>query len=149
LSCFADGKGFAIGSIEGRCGIQNVNFNKPPKDCCENDFCFKCHRKEQGNDGDAFTVNKISFNKQHNTFATVGGDGTYIIWNKDTKARYRQSPVAKQSMTAVCFSEDASILVFAVGEDYNKGHQYAQSRPNNVKLYCRKTEKDDVFKIKK
>lgn len=28
ICCFADGKGFAVGSIEGRCGIQNFDFTK-------------------------------------------------------------------------------------------------------------------------
>jgi mRNA export factor len=44
IGAFGDGKGFAIGSIEGRCAIMNVNFAKAKKDICENDFCFKCHR---------------------------------------------------------------------------------------------------------
>lgn len=29
ISCFGDGKGYAIGSIEGRCGIVNINLSNP------------------------------------------------------------------------------------------------------------------------
>lgn len=29
ICCFGDGKGYAVGSIEGRCGIVNVNFSNP------------------------------------------------------------------------------------------------------------------------
>ena len=63
MACFADGKGFAVASIEGRCGIVNVNLNIEKMG--ETDFCFKCHRVENSktNDGDAYTVNMMSFNK--------------------------------------------------------------------------------------
>ena len=98
----------------------------------ENDFCFKCHRVETPTEGDACTVNHIAFNKKHNTFATVGSDGSYIIWNKDTKSRYKASKPTPAPMTAVCFSEDASILVFASGEDWSKGAEFAKSRPNQI-----------------
>jgi len=43
LQAFADGKGYAIGSIEGRCGIVNVELNNPDAEDTR-DFCFKCHR---------------------------------------------------------------------------------------------------------
>ena len=90
ISAFADGKGYAVGSIEGRCGIVNIDL-RVPETQDQRDFCFKCHRQEDTakHDGDVYTVNHISFNKQHNTFVTSGSDGSYIIWNKDTKSRYK------------------------------------------------------------
>mmetsp|Transcript_35846 Transcript_35846/g.34893 ORF Transcript_35846/g.34893 Transcript_35846/m.34893 type:complete len:98 (+) Transcript_35846:575-868(+) len=45
LACFADGKGYAIGSIEGRCGIKYVDLPND-KTNLQPDFCFKCHRVE-------------------------------------------------------------------------------------------------------
>ena len=124
------------------------------KEVCENDFCFKCHRKENGTEGTAWTVNAISFNTKHNTFCTVGSDGTYIIWNKDSKSRYKQStesPVQGppyMPMTNCAFSDDASILVFAMGEDWSMGAQTAAARsgPNSTQIYARKCAPDDVFK---
>jgi len=56
----------------------------------------------------------------------VGSDGTYIVWNKDTKSRYKQSVKAPLPMTAACFSDDASILAFASGEDWSLGGDAAQ-----------------------
>jgi mRNA export factor len=79
-------------------------------------------------DGDVWTVNHISFNKVHNTFATSGSDGSYIIWNKDTKSRYKQSGKTPLPMTVSCFSDDASILCFASGEDWSLGAQSAKQR---------------------
>lgn len=99
---------------------------------CETDFCFKCHRVEAGNEGDAYTVNHISFNKTYNTFSTVGSDGTFIIWNKDTKSRYKSSKAAPLPMGACCFSEDASILAFASGEDWSKGVENANKTQNLI-----------------
>lgn len=119
ITCFADGKGFAIGSIEGRCGIVNVNLNT--EKMTDTDFCFKCHRQEQQttNDGDAYTINSISFNKLYNTFSTVGSDGSYIVWNKDTKSRYKSSKPAPLPMSVVAFSDDATMLAFASCEDWS------------------------------
>ena len=150
ICAFADGKGYAVGSIEGRCSIVNVDLNNPDQEDGK-DFCFKCHRKEDANnkDGDVWTVNHISFNKQFNTFATSGSDGTYIIWNKDTKSRYKSSPNAAMPMTVSCFSDDANILAFACGEDWSLGGASAQARQNIVKFYVRACEKEDVFKVKK
>ena len=64
ISCFADGQGYAVGSIEGRCGIVNVDF-KNVQATDAKDFCFKCHRVEDATkrDGDVHTVNHITFNK--------------------------------------------------------------------------------------
>ena len=45
ICCFADGKGYAVGSIEGRIGIVNVNFNNI-ETVDLRDFCYKCHRIE-------------------------------------------------------------------------------------------------------
>ena len=79
-----------MGSIEGRVGIVKVNLQSPST-VDKDDFCFKCHRKEEAGKSDAqiWTVNAIGFNKQHDTFATAGSDGHWVIWNKDTKSRYK------------------------------------------------------------
>jgi len=128
LCAFSNGKGFTLGSIEGRCGVVNVDFSKYPNNITSLDFCFKCHRVESGTSGDAYTVNNISFNKKFGTFSTVGSDGTFIVWNKDTKARYKSSTKAPMPMTNCCFSDDALLLVFASGEDWNKGNEAANNR---------------------
>ena len=110
-----------MGSIEGRCGIVTVNFSNlsiTHKD----DFCFKCHRNEDKDSkgeimgGDAYTVNSISFNKEHNTFATAGSDGQWFTWNKDTKAIYTKGPKSNFGITCIKFSEDARILVHTHGK---------------------------------
>lgn len=91
ISCFGDGKGFAVGSIEGRCGIVNLDFSKSDMGK-GTDFCFKCHREEhkvKKGEGDVYQINGISFNKAFNTFSTCGADGIYYLWNKDTKSKLK------------------------------------------------------------
>ena len=43
ICCFGDARGFAIGSIEGRCGIKRVNLDTNATNWSD-DFCFKSHR---------------------------------------------------------------------------------------------------------
>ena len=45
ICCFVDGKGYAIGSIEGRCGIKNIELLTDTLNQ-EKDFCFKSHKDE-------------------------------------------------------------------------------------------------------
>ena len=103
IACFPDGKGFAIGSIEGRVGIQYVEDKDQRYVCpaassqimnylgfipflslcggvCEShclfnsmNFSFKCHR---GTNNDVYAVNWMSFHPIHGTFSTAGSDGT-------------------------------------------------------------------------
>ena len=75
ISCFPDCTGFAVGSIEGRVGIQYVQ-KLPSKD----HFAFKCHRQ----DSNVYSVNAIAFHNQFGTFATVGSDGVVNFWDKGT-----------------------------------------------------------------
>jgi len=89
IAVFGDGKGFVIGSDEGRCGVVDIDFNKQGRAAFVSNFTFKCHRDEKNNAGEGFTINSISFNTKFKTFATAGSDGTYIVWNKDVKSRYK------------------------------------------------------------
>ena len=47
ICCFADAKGFAVGSIEGRIGVVNINSFSTVDRVEKAYFCFKCHRVEE------------------------------------------------------------------------------------------------------
>jgi uncharacterized Rossmann fold enzyme len=49
-------------------------------------------------------------------------------------------------ITAMCFSDDSSILVHAHGEDWSLGAETAAHRMNVVKIYARNTELSEVFR---
>ena len=48
ISVFGDGKGYAVGSIEGRCGICNYDISRTDRGK-DGNFAFKCHRIEVSN----------------------------------------------------------------------------------------------------
>jgi mRNA export factor len=73
VACFPDQTGFALGSVEGRVGVQYVQ-----KVTGKDHFAFKCHRQ----DSNVYSVNAIAFNNTFGTFATVGSDGVVTFWDK-------------------------------------------------------------------
>ena len=106
------------------------------------DFCFKCHREEQKQQqrADVYAVNGITFNTTHNTFATYGSEGTIIIWNKDTKAKYKASKKFPAPFTAAHFTEDGKLLAYAIGYDWSKGHggqRTSQGQPYMNQIFVR------------
>jgi len=107
ICCFGDGKGFVVGSIEGRCGVNNYDITKPDKDKTK-DFCFKCHRNEdqQLKKADCFSVNAFAFNQKFNTLVSFGSDGSWTTWNKDHKSKYKVSKTLPSPITAGDFSWD-------------------------------------------
>jgi len=124
IACFPDKTGFAVGSIEGRVGIQYVD----EKDNSKN-FAFKCHRENN----EIFAVNVISFHPVFGTFATAGSDGAYNFWDKDSKQRLKPFARSNQPIPAGCFNMDGSIFAYAVSYDWSKGIEYYN--PNMLKNY--------------
>ena len=131
VCCFTEGDGYAIGSIEGRVAVKYINLNMPPqinKDTkstfTRNDFAFRCHRVKNptSNIDEVYPVNDIAFNPVHGTFATAGGDGSYIIWDKDSQARLKQGTMQdKCPLTALDYSRNGDLLAYAAGYDWAKG----------------------------
>jgi len=74
-----NGRGFIVGSIEGRCSLQKASSSI-------REYCFKCSRvDEKHGEAIAKPINGIAFNKKHNTAVTFGGDGILKTFNIDTK----------------------------------------------------------------
>lgn len=106
-----NGAGYAIGSIEGRVGIQYIEEKKPG-----DNFAFKCHR----NENNAYAVNAISFHPVHGTVSTAGGDGSFQIWDKDSKQRLKSCPNLGGPVVATAFSRVSDTFAYAVGYDWSK-----------------------------
>ena len=134
VSCFTDGTGYAVGSIEGRCAIQYVD----DKDQ-NNNFSFKCHRQQSTADRNAsnvFAVNAISFHPQHGTFSTAGSDGTFHFWDKDAKHRLKGYPEVGGTIAATDFNRNGSIFAYAVSYDWSKGYAFNTAQtPNKIMLH--------------
>ncbi|KAI8388118.1 WD40-repeat-containing domain protein [Radiomyces spectabilis] len=133
VSCFTQGKGYAVGSIEGRVGIQYVE----DKDQSKN-FSFKCHRDDSKN---VFSVNAISFHPIHGTFSTAGSDGTVSFWDKDSKQRLKPFGNAGGTIPCTTFNRNGTIFAYAVSYDWSKGYKHAlPTNPNKIFLHAVKEE---------
>ncbi|KAI7850467.1 WD40-repeat-containing domain protein [Circinella umbellata] len=139
VSCFPDNKGYAIGSIEGRVGIQYVDDKEQSKN-----FSFKCHRDEQKN---VFSVNDISFHPIYGTFSTAGSDGTVSFWDKDSKQRLKPFSNVQGTIPCTTFNRNGTIFAYAVSYDWSKGYKFATpSTPTNNpnKIYLHAVRDEDV-----
>jgi len=143
LAIFPDHKGFAVGSIEGRVGIQHIEEKDKEKN-----FAFKCHRIEN----EVYAVNSITFHPIQGTFATSGSDGTYVYWDKDSKQRLKLfnkqiENKLQNSITAATFNAQGNIFAYAIGYDWSKGIEFydRQRQPNSILLHA---VKDDEIKRK-
>jgi mRNA export factor len=113
-----DKLGYAIGSIEGRVGIQYFQDYQGGKD--KKSFAFKCHREQQ----DVYAVNSIAFHPVYGTFATAGADGAFHFWDKNNKRRVAQFKKGPLPITSGVFNRDGSIYAYAYSYDWSKGAEY-------------------------
>ncbi|KAJ3221640.1 hypothetical protein HK099_003296 [Clydaea vesicula] len=136
VSCFQNGSGFAIGSIEGRVGIQYIE----DKDQSSN-FSFKCHRDDDKKQ--VYCVNDISFHPIHGTFSTAGGDGTFNFWDKDAKCRLKAFSNIGSPVSCTAFNKNGSIFAYAASYDWSKGHEYNTQQLTN-KIFLHPVKEEDI-----
>lgn len=119
--------GFAVGSVEGRVGIQYFDDSRT-----SDNFTFKCH-----NDGDNFfCVNSMTFHPRHGTFATGGSDAKLFFWDKNSRMRLKTLPNAPASITCTRFNMDGSLLAYSYGYDWHKGHTGATAAiPSSIMIH--------------
>ncbi|KAJ3278282.1 hypothetical protein HK104_002500 [Borealophlyctis nickersoniae] len=135
VSCFINAKGFAVGSIEGRVGIQYVEAADQHLN-----FSFKCHR----DDRNVYSVNAISFHPLHGTFATAGADGGFNFWDKDSKQRLKQWESCGQTISCSTFNRTGNIYAYAASYDWSKGVEGRQ--PNSKDAIFLHAVKDEDIK---
>ena len=67
---------------------------------------------------------------------TIGSDGHYFTWNKDTKSKYKSSKKFPGPINCCDFSDDGKMLAYAVGYDWSKGAEGAK-QPCQTMLFLR------------
>lgn len=155
ITCYPQGNGYAVGSIEGRCAIQYIDDTEQLK----YGFSFRCHRKTANGqpattvrngppaDTHIYPVNLISFHPIYGTFTTAGSDGTFCFWDKDAKQRLKNFPNVNGAITATAFNRTGTIFAYARSYDWLQGYQGNRpDYPIDVKLH---PSKDDEIKQKK
>ena len=78
----------------------------------------------RSSDGQIYALNDIAFNPAYGTFATAGGDGTFVFWDKDNRAKLKTFQSCKYPITAVQFNTPGDLFAYAVGYDWSKGHEF-------------------------
>lgn len=152
VSCYPQGNGFAVGSIEGRCSIQYIDEQEQSKF----GFSFRCHRKALPNtpgsttssalrpslnESHIYSVNSIVFHPVYGTFSTAGSDGTFCFWDKDAKQRLKAFPQVNSTILATAFNKNGSIFAYAMSYDWSQGIQGNRpDYPHVVKLHGTKDE---------
>lgn len=135
LACMPSGEGYALGSIEGRVGLEYFENYQARK------YAFKCHRTESAGTTFIYMVNGIGFHPEFGTFATGGSDGIVYVWdgvNKKRLWKLRQYPTA---ISAVQFSPNGRYLVIGSSSMYEDGVSTSVPRDG---VFIRTVEDADV-----
>lgn len=142
ISCYPTGASYAIGSIEGRCGIQYIDEAANSA----KSFSFKCHRQpvtSPRQESQVYSLNAISLHPGYATLSTAGADGTFHFWDTDAKHRLKGFNPVGGTISATAFNRTGSIFAYAVSYDWSKGYQQNnQQYPNMVKFHP--TQEEEV-----
>ncbi|KAI8326501.1 WD40 repeat-like protein [Martensiomyces pterosporus] len=139
VSCFTKKDGFAVGSIEGRVGVQYIDDKQRDKN-----FSFKCHRDTTiPSQNSVYAVNSISHHQGFGTFVTAGSDGSFVFWDKDARQKLKSYTGVGGPILSTAFNGDGKILAYAIGYDWSKGYQHnTDSVKNTILLHA--VAEDDV-----
>jgi mRNA export factor len=127
IATFPDG-GYALGSVEGRIAIKNVNLMQAPNIdkntglmSSQGDFAFRAHRMGNNN-SDVYSVNCLTFNKAYGTFASGGSDGRFFLWDKSSKSKLKTGYFEDSApITAMDYNITGDLFAYAAGYDWSKG----------------------------
>lgn len=148
VACMPDGTGFAISSIEGRCGVEWFD-----EDAQEKNFAFKCHREKttvQDENGEAtevdiiYPVNALAFHPVLGSFVTGGGDGVAAIWDPQTKRRIKQYEKRVASIAAMDTSADGKYLAIAISPGFEDGKEAEEPDPAQIQVLVRALDENEA-----
>ena len=137
IACFPDQKGFAVGSVEGRCAIHYIN-----EDLDRNmkNFAFKCHRKKQN----VYGVNTLKFHDKLGTFGSGGGDGTIYFWDKDEKQKLKEFKQMNLPITDIDFNYNGQLFAYSISYDWSKGIEYFQPKSQKPNIFIHKLQLNEI-----
>ncbi|KIJ11703.1 hypothetical protein PAXINDRAFT_171655 [Paxillus involutus ATCC 200175] len=135
LACMVDGQGYAIGSVEGRIGVEYFD---PSPEAQDKKYAFKCHRQTIDDVDHVWPVNALAFHPVYNTFASAGSDGTVSIWDHKVKKRLRQYPKYSAPIPSVAFNCDGTRLAVGVSYTWDDGEEGAKTAERPA-VWIRKT----------
>jgi len=118
VKVFPDQTAYAVGSIEGRVGVEYFKADPDSK----SKFAFRCHRSKDKDGNEVINpVNAIAFHPTYGTFATGGCDGLVNIWDAKNKKKLCQFARYDTSISSLDFNSDGSKLAIASSYTYERG----------------------------
>lgn len=141
LACMADGQGYAIGSVEGRIGVEYFD---PSPEIQDKKYAFKCHRQNIEDVDHVWPVNALAFHPVHNTFASAGSDGTVSIWDHKVKKRLRQYPKYASAIPSIAFNCDGTRLAVGVSYTWDEGEEGLKKEGGTVRAVWVRKVGDEV-----
>ncbi|KAI3958946.1 hypothetical protein MKX01_023622 [Papaver californicum] len=118
VRCYSNGTGYAVGSIEGRVGMEFFDLSDAGQ---SKKYAFKCHRKLEDGIDIVYPVNAIAFHPIYGTFATGGCDGIVNVWDGNNKKRLYQYSKYPTSIAALSFNRDGCLLAVASSYTFEAG----------------------------
>jgi len=112
-------QGIAIGSIEGRVGIEYLTDIGIPNPENKKKYAFKCHRVNDT----IYPVNDIVFHPIYGTFATGGADGTVVTWDGNSKKKLSSLAKLPTSIACLAFNNDGTELAMASSYTFEEGER--------------------------
>ncbi|KAG1679846.1 hypothetical protein FOA52_012760 [Chlamydomonas sp. UWO 241] len=138
IAAFPDGRGYAVGSVEGRVAMEYFDMSPAAQ---ASKYAFKCHRSNEDGRDVAFPVHSIVFHPGFGTFATGGGDGVINLWDGENKKRLFQISKYPNTIAAMAFSRDGSMLAVASSYTYERGTTNA---PGRDEIFVRRMQEVEV-----
>ena len=145
-----DRRGYAMGSISGRCAVEYWNPNISPNDKKKGNFSFKSHKISKNiktvhgkEKHDMFAVNSLRFHK-FGGFATCGDDGYINTWDEVNRTRLKQFQRLPLPVVDIDFTFNNQIMVYGTSYTWAYGIQQFNKEKQRPRLYLHKLEKWEV-----
>ncbi|CDK27490.1 unnamed protein product [Kuraishia capsulata CBS 1993] len=143
LSCMPSGKGYALGSVEGRISVEYLDQS--------DNFCFKCHRQATTDGKDLVDpVNALVFHGTSGSLISGGKDGYVCLWDVHSKKRTKRYARFDSSVVALDYAhaEGKELLAVACSDDDYKvmegpGDKAHSGTVTGSRLYIREMETDE------
>lgn len=146
VKVFSNKQMFAVGSIEGRVAVRcideamdNAQEGAGQQQKSKYSFAFRCHR-----DGAMiYPVNAIDTHpapEHQAAFVTAGADGTFSIWDKDKRTRYKEvKNIGPTPVTNILWNPQGDLLAYSKGYDWSKGAEGYDINQHPTKLFVQWT----------
>ncbi|XP_042496349.1 mitotic checkpoint protein BUB3.3 isoform X2 [Macadamia integrifolia] len=137
VSSFANGEGYAVGSIDGRAALRSLSPSKANEMGC----VFRCHPKSRDGRHHLVTVNDIAFHPNcYGAFVTGDNDGYAIMW--DGKSRKR---LFEYSSSVASLSYNCEGQILAVASSYT--YQEANEIETPPQIFIKRMDENDMASV--